>query len=114
MPELARRGEVVRSIDPKRETLRATHRGSNPAFMSGTRAAQTILARVPHDPQTGHMGASDPTESQPTPHLASRGPSTYGQPGLTPGCDRMDGAQVTSAGHAHPASSTSSSQSSVE
>ena len=60
---------------------RATHRGSNPAFMSGTRAAQTILARGYQHPQTGDMGASQPIDANPD-SACNRGPSAYGLPTL--------------------------------
>jgi hypothetical protein len=53
--------QMVRSIDPRRETLRGPHWPKKVAGLSGTRVAETILAsvRMRAHQQAGHMDASD-------------------------------------------------------
>jgi hypothetical protein len=72
---------MVRSIDPRPETLRSTQRPycSEVAELFGTRVAETILASVhirAHQ-KAGHMDASDLTATLQT-ILQGGGPSTYG------------------------------------
>ena len=52
---------MVRSIDPRRETLRITQRPHQAVKLSGTLVAETILAsvHVRAHRQAGHMDASD-------------------------------------------------------
>ena len=65
---------MVRSIDPRRETIRGAQRYSDTAAVFGARVAETISASGhgrPHQ-QAGHMTASDPIKT-PRPLLQARG-----------------------------------------
>src|SRR5215475_3498554 len=58
---------MVRSIGPKRETIRGAQRYSGTAAVFGARVAETISASGharPHQ-QAGHMTASDPIKTLP-------------------------------------------------
>src|SRR6267154_2663045 len=70
---------MVRSIDPRRETVRGAQRSSNTAAMSGARVAETISASGHGRPHpTGRTYGCKRSDQNRAPHLASRGPSTYG------------------------------------
>ena len=63
-----------------REPLRGTHRGFNPASMSGTRAAgrPSLASDLNRSDRTYGRKRSDPL--QPSLHTCKQGPSTYGSP----------------------------------
>jgi hypothetical protein len=71
--------QMVRSIDPKRETLRDAQGSTKAVVLFGTRVAEPILAsgdKRPHE-QAGHMNASDPIKKTTAPPSCKWGPSTY-------------------------------------
>src|ERR1700730_12800970 len=70
---------MVRSIDPKPETIRGAQRCSITAAMSGARVAETISASGHGRPHpTGRTYGCKRSDQNPPPDRASSGPSTYG------------------------------------
>lgn len=66
---------MVRSVDPRGETLRAIQWPVVAASLFGTRRAETIMASGPQAPHTqaGHMDASDPIKNHPRQPLQAGG-----------------------------------------